>query len=110
MNPNSIYVTTYNLDINKVKIKWVNELSLSSIVFENGNQLNMEFKEYGKNNFYVYYDNELVHVFGHFKSNNWHGNKYYVKLFYDNEIICGSSQIIGLDSNSYSEREKISLK
>ncbi|WP_420551356.1 hypothetical protein [Tenacibaculum aiptasiae] len=99
MNPNSLYVTTNNLDINKVKIKWTSELSPPLIVFEKGNQLDVKFKEYGKNKFYVYYDDELVHAFGHFKSNNWHGNEYYIKLFPDNGTIYGNSQIIGPDSN-----------
>ncbi len=105
MNPNSLYVTTdENLDISKVKIKWDSPLATPTIIFDRGICMYMKFKEYGKNKFYVYYDNELVENFGHFKVNNWHGNEYYVNLFYENETICVDSKIIGPDSNSYFEK------
>ena len=100
MNPNYLHVSTdKNLDLSKVKIMWMSELLAPSIIFENGNQLDIKFKEYGKNKFHVYYDDKLLHTFSHFKANNWHGNEYYIMIYFHDKIIRVNTRIIGPDSN-----------
>jgi len=83
LNPNIVKVETVGeIDREKVKVIWTS-YQKSKVVFENGKDLKKYFKEYGKNKFQVFYDNDLVGEFGQFKYNNWHGQEYKILLEVD---------------------------
>ena len=83
LNPNILKVETVgDIDVYKVKVIWTS-YQRSKVVFENGKDLKKHFKEYGRNEFQVFYENVLVGEFGQFKYNNWHGHRYKIKLELD---------------------------
>jgi len=77
-NPNSINLVNHSsLDINDFIIKWSKGNKNQKPIYEHGKDLNVRFKEYGDNFFYVYFkEDSLIGQFHQFKYNNWHGHDY----------------------------------
>ena len=103
LNPNHIVVqVSQNIDLKQVKIVWFAEtLDSPKVIFNNGKETGVRYKEYGPNKFMIYYKDSLVGKFGHFKTNNWHGNKYEVIINNKNDLFEFSSKIEGSDSQTF---------
>ena len=99
-NPNHVVVqVSSNIDLRKVKVIWFSEgIDSPKVIFNKGKETGVRYKEYGVNKFKVYYDDTLVGEFGHFKTNNWHGNQYEVRINKKKEAFEFFFQIEGPDS------------
>ncbi len=107
LNPNYIKVeTSDNLERQKVKIEWSSGGDLI-VLFEKGKDLRKVYKEYGENEFRIYYDSEFVGKFGQFKYNNWHGHTYKIELRKDSiKEITFDVKVTGPDENKVWKRRE----
>jgi hypothetical protein len=81
LNQNSITIRTDNkLDKTKVDVFWTPEMGRTLKVVDNGEELDIIYKEYGPNLFTVIYNHDTVGTFSYFKTNNWHGHRHVIKL------------------------------
>lgn len=72
------------------------------VIFEGGKQVTEIPYDYGKQRIVVYYDDQKIGEFGHWKTNGYHIHDYIVNLTIDNEIITLSGGIKGPDQrNNY---------
>ena len=77
LNPNSIDVQTLNgLKKDHVTIILCVEVMKCDTIYKFGKLLKKNFKEKGRNSFQVFYDDSLVSVFSHMKTQSWEGYKY----------------------------------
>ena len=77
LNPNSIDVQTLNgLKKDHVTIIWCAEVTKCDTIYRNGELLKKNFKQKGRNSFQVFYDDSLVSVFSHMKTQSWEGYDY----------------------------------
>lgn len=76
-NPNSIgLINNSNLPTNDFKVIWGAYDEEPLTIFEQGNDTKVIFKEYGSNNFELFYKDSLLAEFWQYKYNNWHGHHY----------------------------------
>lgn len=98
-SPNKIIVEAINpLQTQKVTITWISELSpVKDTLYLNGKNLNKIFKEYGKNDFEIFYDNKKIGTLSHLKLANWHGHTYKIKVYPKSDVICIKAEAEGED-------------
>ncbi len=98
-SPNDIIVEAINpLLTEKVTITWSSELnSVKDTLYLNGENLNKIYKEYGKNDFEIIYDNKKIGTLSHLKLANWHGHIYKIKIYSKNGVICFEAEAEGVD-------------
>jgi hypothetical protein len=80
-----------------VDFKVVNQNS-GNIIFENGKSRKGIKNEYGYCSFELFWKEEQVYEFGHFKINNWNTNKYELCIKTENNGLKPSLKINGPDS------------
>ena len=97
-NPNSIKVEVeHGISSDDVLIEW-SSYQKTATIFEDGKDLKIKYKKYGKNSFTVYYQGKIIGNFEQFKHNNWHGHSYTFLLTKENEGIITSWIVEGPDS------------
>jgi len=83
-NPNEIRILTENtIPKNKILIRQAMPLKQSTIIYEQGLQAENFSVPKGQNNFWVYFQNQLIGSFVHFKASAYHTYIYKLTFFED---------------------------
>ena len=82
LSPNRVFIQTYHdIDPKEIKLKWTVEGSQDTlIVFSDRRMTTSEFKAKGANHFFIFYKNQFIDGFSHFKQESWHGHDYYLEF------------------------------
>lgn len=87
-NPLSVKVED-GLNVNAVKVTWQSESGKETVIWQNGEKVNVIGNVYGPQQFRVYYHDQFLGGVSQMKTNNWHTHTYKVQVhyIYDSDIV-----------------------